>query len=1187
MWKQLCQVKESKGRLGILAARRGLYRMKAEEGCDMVEHISSMRRLQEELHMMESLVSDEDFVILLITSLPESWDNYTSSFLGASGNKPALSSHEFIANLIEEDKRRKGWNENAGTAMQAGKKKGQAKKGGASGSGSGSSKECFNCHKKGHVKADCWGPGGGKEGQGPKGRNKTQQATEVNSSLNDVAYVVNADNASFAANDSSKLDWFADSCTTSHICTTREAFTTYTPLKNATVSGIGSNPAVTCGRGTITVNFAVDGKTMQHTLQNVLHVPEAPNCLLSIPRLDESGGWAEMKGGKCTLRDKTNRVIGYGWKVNRMYKLAARANLQTESAQRQYPFRHGLILGSEIRSVSRIKGHIEMLKNQGRKPRFMRFDNGAELINSELENMARQEGIVVEPTAPYSPSQNGVAERFNRTLLELARAMLIEKSLPLFLWDEAVRHAAYLRNRAPTRALDGMTPYEAWSGKKPSVEHFREFGCDVWVLDESKSRSKLLPKSHKMVFVGFMDGSKSIRYYDPKTRRVKVSRNVAFNENDELEELEIVELPGSRSEGEHRDDSDTRTNPEPPPEEPPAQSEPIPAEVEEGSRNLRTRTTTIDYKKIGNPQSRTPGQRHANKAPDVTRPTEASKAKQRTVENTSVAVEEVVEEILQEKAFISDGNWSELPQTYEEAMASDEAPQWKKAMDNEMENVLKMGTWELGNLPDDREVNLMGCRWVFAKKKGEHAVKFKGRIVAQGCSQQPGMDYSPKGTFSPVFRLETFRGILAKTAVENWKLRQFDIVGAYLHGRLKETIYMKQPPGYNDGTGRVCILKRSLYGLKQAGNVWNHELNDTLVKIDFKRLKSDYCCYVRRKKDGLTIMVVWVDDIISASTDDDLNDQLEADLGRYFEVKSLGKPSMILGMKLQQYDHKIQLSQSHYIDEILKKFNFEDIQPTSTPMDKQINLDDPRHLGKSINEGELYSKPRFTFAVGTGTLMWLALATRPDIAFSLAKIAQYAADPKTQHWNALKRIFRYLKATKDLALTWGGEDHLLHDELQVFADADYANNYDRKSFSGYVILMAGGAIAWSAKKQATVAHSTPEAEYIAATHVAKQVLWQRSIFQELNFHISTPTTIFSDNKAAISIAHHLEFFSRTKHIDIACHFIRDYVQRGDLTLVYVQSAQNLADLFTKPLNRSIHQDLTYRIGVISKQGEVL
>lgn len=165
-------------------------------------------------------------------------------------------------------------------------------------------------------------------------------------------------------------------------------------------------------------------------------------------------------------------------------------------------------------------------------------------------------------------------------------------------------------------------------------------------------------------------------------------------------------------------------------------------------------------------------------------------------------------------------------------------------------------------------------------------VKFKGRVVAQGCSQQPGVDYPVNGTFAPVFQFETFRGILAKSAIENWKLRQFDIVGAYLHGHLKEIIYMKQPPGYDDGTGRVCILKRSLYGLKQAGNVWNRELNSALSKIEFKQLKSDYCCYIWRRKEGLTVMVVWVDDILSASTDDDLNNQLEVDLGEFFEVKS-------------------------------------------------------------------------------------------------------------------------------------------------------------------------------------------------------------------------------------------------------------------------------------------------------------
>jgi hypothetical protein len=178
----------------------------------------------------------------------------------------------------------------------------------------------------------------------------------------------------------------------------------------------------------------------------------------------------------------------------------------------------------------------------------------------KLRNWAAEKGITIETSAPYSPSQNGVAERFNHTLLELAQAMLIAKNLPVFLWDKAVTHTAYLRNRAPTRTLNGKTPYKAWTGNKPDVSHLREFGCDVWVLDESKNRSKLAPKSNKFIFVGFHDGSKSVPYYDTKTQTINVSRNVAFNENEEPRELETkANLPGLCAEGEPEEKSNAQT----------------------------------------------------------------------------------------------------------------------------------------------------------------------------------------------------------------------------------------------------------------------------------------------------------------------------------------------------------------------------------------------------------------------------------------------------------------------------------------------------------------------------------------------------------------------------------------------------------------------------------------------------
>jgi len=543
--------------------------------------------------------------------------------------------------------------------------------------------------------------------------------------------------------------------------------------------------------------------------------------------------------------------------------------------------------------------------------------------------------------------------------------------------------------------------------------------------------------------------------------------------------------------------------------------------------------------------------------------------------------------LLEENEFAFTSTEPDLPKTPEEALSGPEAEFWKAAMDEEMGTLGKMETWKKVLLPEGRKA--IGCRWVFTKKRDEHGniIKYKARLVAQGFSQKPGTDYSNDGTFAPVMRFETLRTDLAFAAINNLKLRQFDVKGAYLHGRLTEEIYMMQPPGYDDESGAVCLLQRSLYGLKQAGNVWNHELNRVLLDIGFIQLKTDYCCYIRCQDDDFTILLVWVDDFLSLSTTDSQNDLIEHDLQAHFEVKSLGQPSMLLGIKLHQEDHLITLSQTHFIDTLLKKFGLENANPVSTPMDSNVKLDELEETDEIINQGEPDPKLSTGYATLIGSLMYLALGTRPDIAYSVNKLAQFTHNPKPKHWTAVKRIFRYLKGTRTHVLTYGGSDDLLSPKINIYCDADWASNADRKSVSGYVITMAGGAVSWSSKKQATIALSTAEAEYIAATHVAKQVLWHRSLFRELRFPLPTTSTIFSDNQATISIAHHPEFHSRTKHIDIAHHFLRDLVENKTLNLVYINTRENLADLFTKALPKPIHQDLTYEIGILSDQGGVL
>src|SRR5271155_1672503 len=280
-------------------------------------------------------------------------------------------------------------------------------------------------------------------------------------------------------------------------------------------------------------------------------------------------------------------------------------------------------------------------------------------------------------------------------------------------------------------------------------------------------------------------------------------------------------------------------------------------------RQLRT-TAFKDYSKIDNPDSRRSSTRQAQ----VRSPENAT-------ESSGLAKEDYME-----TAFLTKGTDDEP--NYDEAISGEEGDKWKKAMDEEMENLRIMGTWVMKELPKERTA--VGCRWVFLRKRDEHGTitKYKARLVAQGFSQKPGTDYSDNGTFAPVMRFETLRTMLAHSAINNWKLRQFDIKGAYLHGELKEEIYMAQAPGYNDRTGQVYLLKRALYGLKQAGNIWNTKLNNVLIGFGYTQLKSDYCCYSQSNGNNISILLIWVDNFISIASNDKLNDRIEKELRSHF-----------------------------------------------------------------------------------------------------------------------------------------------------------------------------------------------------------------------------------------------------------------------------------------------------------------
>jgi hypothetical protein len=256
------------------------------------------------------------------------------------------------------------------------------------------------------------------------------------------------------------------------------------------------------------------------------------------------------------------------------------------------------------------------------------------------------------------------------------------------------------------------------------------------------------------------------------------------------------------------------------------------------------------------------------------------------------------------------------PKSLKQAMESPEREEWEHAVQNEMDQLQKMGTWILVDKPKDAIP--ISNRWVFIKKynKNGNLLKYKGRLVAKGCTQRPGHDYQE--TYSPVVHMETLQVILAIAIIRNYSILQMDVKGAYLNGILREKVYMTQPEGHDDGTGRVCLLRKMLYGLKQSGREWNLELDMKLKKYTFKRLKSDPCVYVRCNGDDVAMLTVWVDDLLLFASLDAILKSIKAQLCAEWEITDLGEPAKIVGIEITRTRDGIKISQEKYIDSILK-----------------------------------------------------------------------------------------------------------------------------------------------------------------------------------------------------------------------------------------------------------------------------
>jgi hypothetical protein len=512
-----------------------------------------------------------------------------------------------------------------------------------------------------------------------------------------------------------------------------------------------------------------------------------------------------------------------------------------------------------------------LVENQTEKKiKVLRTDNGGEFCGNEFKEFCKKCGIARQKTTPYTPQQNGVAERMNRTLMEKARSMLSGAGLGQEFWAEAVSTTCYLVNRSPSSALDDTTPHEVWSGKKPSLQHLRVFGCDAYVHVPKENRSKLDNKAEKCIFIGYKDGVKGYKLWNPETKKTVYSRDVVFREVKDVSKQEF----------------------------PPTQDEPEKIELElDDAKSESSEEEEAEEAEEEEEEPHTPVLRRSVR--DRRQPERYSPLDFRSNFSLSITDDD--------------------PRTVREAVNLEDSKLWKKAMVEEMDALDKNEAWDIVELPAGRKS--VGSKWLFKKKFNAQGKveKYKARLVAKGYSQVEGIDFGE--IFSPVAKLTSIRFLLSIAAAFDLEVEQMDVKTTFLHGDLEEEIYMKQPEGFvvKGKKELVCKLKKSLYGLKQSPKMWYQKFDTYILGLGFVRSRDDHCVYSKQVGNHFIYVVLYVDDMFLVGNNMDVIKEVKSQLSSKFDMKDLGAANFIMRMEIKRdrANRKLWLNQRKYVETIL------------------------------------------------------------------------------------------------------------------------------------------------------------------------------------------------------------------------------------------------------------------------------
>lgn len=785
-------------------------------------------------------------------------------------------------------------------------------------------------------------------------------------------------------------------------------------------------------------------------------------------------------------------------------------------------------------ALEKFKEYKAVAENQtNRKIKILRSDNGGEFCNAEFSIYLKKMGIVHQTTCPYTPEQNGLCERMNRTIVEKARCMLFDAELTKIFWAEATNTAVYLHNRIASSVLQGKTPYELWHNVKPDISHLRVFGSKVMVHIAKEKRNKWDKKARECILVGYADGSKGYRVYEPNKKVIAISRDVIVVEKDKTtttiavteNKNAVKTVPDTPSVGEAEKMSESSLSHENSIVNTDSDSSYVPSEYEDVEESVEIVSNTRQGRVRRQPDRYGFSSQHPH-------------------------------EKLHEAGEL----------TLQEALTGSEKEFWEKAVKEELQCFTDNQAWELVDAPSSGCV--VQCKWVLKKKRDmSDKVLYRARLVAKGFTQRHGVDYTE--TFSPVVRYSTLRLLFALTVKLGLETTHLDVKTAFLNGHLEEDIFMQKPDCFDDiNDGKVLKLKKAIYGLKQSSRMWYKKVDDCLSNIGYVKSKFEPCLFIKGNRDFKTIIALYVDDFFIFSNDYKEVNYLKKVLGSNFKIKDLGNIRQCLGMRINYNGNSVTLDQENYIDQLLNKFNMVDCHTSDTPMECKLNLNECSQCDNSIPYQQLI-----------GSLMYLSVLSRPDISYSVSYLSQFNNCHTKEHWQHAKRILKYLKKTKSYALKYDSKQSF---DILGYVDADWGSDIiSRRSYTGFIFKLSGAAISWQSRKQRVVALSSTEAEYMGISECCKEAVYLRNLQCEITDRLYT-IVVYNDNQSAQKLLHNPVFHNRSKHIDIRYHFCKEIIAQKFVDVQYLCTANMPADLLTKSLTSIKHQAFVTAIGLVKK-----